>query len=424
MTDFTALLKGITDCPCGRGHQCPIDHVVIGPDAVSALCKLTENYNNILLVADTNTYEAQGYAVERLLRGKISFQVIFSGQSVLVPDETAIDSLMESVSDQTDLIIGVGSGVINDLCKHVSFQKDLPYYIVATAPSMDGYASNSAALILGGMKISPNARPPKAIIADTSTLRAAPMEMIRAGYGDIMGKLSCLNDWKLAAIINKEYFCDAVYELTYDTVMELLPLAQQLQARDETAVGILMEALVKVGIAMSYVGNSRPASGSEHHLSHFFEITGIVHDRPYLPHGIDVAYSAVLTAMLREHILHHEPQKQRFDREYWMSQIQRIYGPVAPGVIGLQDKLDSYRTYEENTLYADWDAICRCLAEAPSAQQMLQIVESVGLHYEDFRQFYTEPVLHDAIAWAKDLKDRYTVLWLYNGFYHGIATCI
>ena len=417
MMDFSQLLKGDSNCACGRIHTCPIDHVVIGSGAVDGLNELTQNYRKILLVADTNTYEAQGWVVERLLKDKIYAQLIYSGETVLVPDEDAIDSLSEMVTPDTDLIIGVGSGVINDLCKYVSYQKNLPYYIVATAPSMDGYASNGAALILGGMKISPNARPPMAIIADTRTLKNAPMDMIRAGYGDIVGKLSCLNDWKLATIINKEYFCDVVYQLTYDTVMELMPLAQRLQERDEEAVGVLMEALVTVGVAMSFVGNSRPASGSEHHLSHFLEITGIVHGRPYLPHGIDVAYSAVLTAELRERILRETPKLQPFHRDYWMQQIHRVYGQVAPGVIDLQDKLDSYSTYAQNTISCDWNAICQCLSEAPDAAQMREIVESVGLNYAEFESFYTEPVLSDAVKWGKDLKDRYTVLWLYHCFY-------
>jgi len=281
---------------------------------------------------------------------------------------------------------------------------------------MDGYASNGAALILGGMKISPNARPPKAIIADTRVLKDAPMEMIQAGYGDIMGKLSCLNDWKLATLINHEYFCDFVYGLTMSTVMELMPLGEKLRQRDPEAVGLLMEALVSVGVAMSFVGNSRPASGSEHHLSHFFEITGIVHGRPYLPHGIDVAYSAVLTATLRQRLLEEVLCLQKFDPETWEQSIRSVYGSVAQGVIDLQIKLDSYRVYAENTLKTDPEAIRACLDEATSAQEMAEIIGSVGLQYEDFEKFYGKQVLEDAVLWGKDLKDRYTVLWLYNQF--------
>ena len=417
MMDFAKLLQGKTDCACGKVHSCPIDHVCIGSGAVSALPALTEGYRNIVLVADGNTYDAQGSAVERLLGAMIESQLIYSGETVLVPDEKAIDALQECVTDKTDLIVGVGSGVINDICKYVSFCRDLPYYIVATAPSMDGYASNGAALILGGMKISPNARPPKAIIADTAVLKNAPMEMLQAGYGDIMGKLSCLNDWKLATLINGEYFCDFVYGLTYDTVMKLMPMAKAILNREEEAVGVLMEALVAVGVAMSFVGNSRPASGSEHHLSHFFEITGIVHNRPYLPHGIDVAYSAIVTAMLREQILSQEPQPQPFDYDSWVTTIEKIYGSVAQGVIDLQNKLDSYHTFGENAMKADWDAIRACLDEAPTAEEMNAIIESIGLYYKDFEAFYGTSVIEDAVAWGKDLKDRYTVLWLYNQFF-------
>lgn len=417
MMDFKTLLKGKTDCPCGKAHTCPIDHVYIGSGATEVLPELTEGYQSIVLVADENTYEVQGNAVERFLAGKIQSELIYPGATVLVPDENAIDALQECVTDKTDLIIGIGSGVINDICKYVSYCRDLPYYIVATAPSMDGYASNGAALILGGMKISPNARPPKAIIADTRVVKDAPLEMLQAGYGDIMGKLSCLNDWKLATLINHEYFCDYVYDLTYTTVMELMPLAKDILRRDEEAIGVLMEALVTVGVAMSFVGNSRPASGSEHHLSHFFEITGIVHNRPYLPHGIDVAYSAIATAMLRRQILEGSPKKRPFDYDRWEQTIRQIYGSVAQGVIDLQNKLDSYKVYAGNTMNTNWQQIRDCLAEAPNPEEMSGIIESIGLQWEDFEAFYGKQVLEDAIHWGKDLKDRYTVLWLYNQFF-------
>ena len=417
MMDFENLLKGKTDCACGRVHSCPIDHVYIGSGAVNILPELAEDFQSVVLVADENTYEVQGNAVEQLLSGKIERELIYPGVTVLVPDETAIDALQDCVTEKTDLIIGIGSGVINDICKYVSYCRNLPYYIVATAPSMDGYASNGAALILGGMKISPNARPPKAIIADTSVVKDAPMEMLQAGYGDIMGKLSCLNDWKLAALINHEYFCEYVYDLTYTTVMELMPLAKDILRRDEDAIGVLMEALVTVGVAMSFVGNSRPASGSEHHLSHFFEITGIVHGRPYLPHGIDVAYSAIATAMLRQRILAGSPQKRPFDYDCWEQTIRQIYGSVSQGVIDLQNKLDSYKVYGENTMNTNWQQIRACLAEAPDVEEMSAIIESIGLRWEDFEVFYGKRVLEDAIHWGKDLKDRYTVLWLYNQFF-------
>ena len=418
--DYSKLLCGITDCACGREHLCPISHVEIGSGAVEKLPEMVKAYKSIVMAADENTWRVQGEKVKEILGDKVENVLIYPDNGhVVVPDEASIALLEEKVTEKTDLIVGVGSGVLNDLCKYVSAQKDLPYYIVATAPSMDGYASNGAALILGGMKISPNARPPKAIIADTKVLKDAPMDMIQAGYGDIMGKLSCLNDWKLATLINGEYFCQYVYDLTMDTVEGLRPLADKLLARDEEAVGLLMEALVTVGIAMSFVGNSRPASGSEHHLSHFFEITGLVHGRDYYPHGIDVAYSAIVTAKLRQYILENAPQQQAHDEKAWEEIIHRVYGSVADGCIALQKKLDSYRMFSENAAKCDWDAIRTCLKEAPDAKEMEEIIAGIGLKYEDFIRFYGMDVIEEATKYAKDLKDRYTVLWLYNQFFTG-----
>jgi len=189
-------------------------------------------------------------------------------------------------------------------------------------------------------------------------------------------------------------------------------LAEAVVARDEAALGALMEALVAVGFEMSYVGNSRPASGSEHHLSHFFEITGILDDKPYFSHGIDVVYSAVVTAAIRERVIASEPQPFVFDRENWEANIRRIYSTSADEVIRLQDKMGWYGEEDFENVRAKWDEIVKLLSEAPTEAQMLDMVRRIGLNYSDFEALYGPEKLRDGILYAKDLKDRYTVLWL------------
>ena len=413
MTDIKTLTKGIVGCRCGKDHYCPIDTVEIGSGVLPKIAELCEGYSNILLVADGNTYAACGKEVHRLLGSACVDAVIFeTGKEVLIPDELAIDRINGKVTGKTDLIVGVGSGVINDLCKHVSFVHDLPYYIVATAPSMDGYASVGAALILKGMKATLNARPPKVILADSKVLKDAPMDMLQAGYGDIVGKYSCLNDWKLSALINGEYICQQVYDLTYETAQRVEQLAEGVANREEEAVSALMEALVAVGIAMSYVGNSRPASGSEHHLSHFFEITGILDNKPYFSHGIDVVYSAVVTAGIRERILKQNPHPFCHDPKQWEQEIKRIYSTSAEEVMKLQKKLNWYNQADFENVAGKWEQIKAVLAEAPTQEQMLAMVRRVGLDYAEFEKLYGSEKIADAVLYAKDLKDRYSVLWL------------
>ena len=414
--DIKEFLKGITDCECGMTHLCPIDSVIIKKNACEDLVALTEGYKNILLVADTNTYSVCGDKVKSAIGAKITDTLIYERCGVLVPDEVAIDEMDSRVTDATDLIVGIGSGVINDLCKIVSFNHKIPYYIVATAPSMDGYASKGSALILDGMKVTLNADVPKAIIADTEVLANAPVDMIRAGYGDIIGKYSCLNDWKLSTLVNGEYMCERVWQTTYDVVERTVELADGINERTADAIGALMEALVAVGILMAYVGNSRPASGSEHHLSHYFEIVGIVRGEEYLPHGIDVCCSAIETAKLREELIAIEDLgdvEYTFNKEKYESEVRRIYGKIADEVLALQEKYGLYGKDRVKIYREKWSEIRKLLAEAPTAARMTELVEKIGLSYDSFRTLYGEEKLADAMLYAKDLKDRYTVLWTY-----------
>ncbi len=410
--DINSMLRGVK-CECGKTHLCDIEYVYIENGAISRLTEICAQKENILVVADENTYAAAGQKTEDALCSKNIKKVIFSGKTVLIPNEQAIETVGKSL-DGSDLIIGIGSGVIQDLCKYVSHFSGVPYMVVATAPSMDGYASDGAAMILKGMKETVPAGLPRAIIADTEVLKDAPLEMIKAGYGDIVGKYSALCDWKLAHAVNGEYFCRYIYDTTYKMIKNTLDTAKGLLERNEGSIQALTEALMIVGIMMSFAGSSRPASGSEHHLSHFFEIVGIVNSQDYFAHGIDVAYSTVVTAEIREKILSKEFPKVQFvpERSKFCERMSQIYGPVADGCIALQDKAGSY-SKDRISVYKSKEAEIReILAEMPNPKELCGMLELCEIDIKEFYDTYGGQKISDAILYAKDLKDRYTVLWL------------
>ena len=410
--DINELLKGV-ECECGKYHTCDIDYVYIEKGAISHLKEICENYKNILIVADENTYKAAGDKTVLALADKQIKKVIFTGSKVLVPNEEAIDTVTANLTD-IDMIVGIGSGVIQDLCKYVSFYNNIPYIVVATAPSMDGYASDGAAMITNGMKVTYKAGLPRAIIADTEVLASAPIDMIKAGYGDIIGKFSALNDWKLSHCINDEYFCDWIYNLTDEQIDRTLKLASGILERNEESIKTLMEALVIIGILMSFAGSSRPASGSEHHLSHFFEITGIIDNTEYFPHGIDVAYSTLITTKIREELLSKKfPTSIYRSSETELEQnIKRIYKDSAEGCMELQNKVGNYSTDRMDIYTEKEKEIKEILDEVPSYEDIYDMLYLVGLNIDEFYSLYGKEKIGDAILYAKDLKDRYTVLWL------------
>ena len=411
--DINKILSGVA-CECGKHHACSIEKVYIEKGATARLGELCEKYNNIIVVADENTYAAGGKKVEEALADKSLNKVIFDGKTVLIPDERAIEHVNERLGN-SEMIIALGSGVIQDLCKYVSHFSGIPYIDVATAPSMDGYASDGAAMILKGMKETVKAGLPIAIVCDVDILKNAPLEMIKAGYGDIIGKYSALCDWRLANIVNGEYLCEYIYKTTADMIEKTLSLAKGLLQRDEESVAALMEALVVVGIMMSFAGSSRPASGSEHHLSHFFEIVGIVRGEDYFPHGIDVAYSTVVTASIREELMETPFPKKKFSltREEYVEKMKKIYGPVADGCIALQDKVGNYATDKTEIYLKAEPEIKRLFKSTPTSWEIEGMLRLVGLELSDFHKKYGTEKINDAISYAKDLKDRYSVLWLY-----------
>ena len=411
--DINSILQGI-NCSCGRTHFCDIENIYIENNATARLSVLCEKYKSILLVADENTFKAAGDKVLTVLNGKSLKRVIFDGEALLIPNEKAIEAVYESI-DKTDLIIGIGSGVIQDLCKYVSHFKEIPYMIVATAPSMDGYASDGAAMILKGMKETVKAGLPRAIIADTEVLRNAPLDMIKAGYGDIIGKFSALCDWELSRIVNGEYFCQYIFDTTYKMIENTIKTAEGLLKRDENSVKALMEALAVVGIMMSFAGSSRPASGSEHHLSHFFEIVGIVNNEPYLPHGTDVAYSTVVTTKIREKIAESDFPNTlfRLSENDYKQKMNEIYKSVANGCMSLQEKIGNYTALRFEIYHQKQAEIKELFKKYPDAKEIERILKLAELDMSEFFEIYTKEKIHNAIAYAKDLKDRYTVLWLY-----------
>lgn len=414
--DINKLLEG-TQCSCGKQHTCDIKYVYIEKNAICRLDIICKDYSNLLLVADENTFSAAGHTVENVLNNKISKKVIFSGKNILVPDEKAIAEVT-ACTENIDLIIGIGSGVIQDLCKYVSHFCNIPYVIVATAPSMDGYASDGAAMITDGMKVTYPAGLPLAIVSDTAVIKNAPMDMIVSGYGDIIGKFSALNDWKLSNTVNGEYFCSYIYNLTYEQITRTIDLADGILKRDEKSIAALMEALVVIGILMSFAGSSRPASGSEHHLSHFFEITGIVDNSPYLSHGTDVAYSTYETAKVREKILSMDfpSESYRQNAEDYKKAMHSLYKSSADGCIELQKKVGNYAKDRTAVYLEKENEIRSILSEMPSSDYIKKLLSDAGLDTTDFYSFYGEEKIRNALLYAKDLKDRYTVLWMYYDF--------
>ena len=266
-------------CACGKSHKVDIQAIRVGSGVIQELPGILRDLgaSHIFLVADNYTYEAAGRQVEQLLdqAGLAYHKRVFQTETPLVPNEYALGSVLAAMTSQDDMLLAVGSGTLNDVTKYVSARTGIPYVIAATAPSMDGYASTVAPTILDGFKTTLPAVYPAAIVADVDILKDAPMPMLTAGFGDIIGKFTSLADWRLSHQLNGEYYCPEVAGVIEAAVETCAANAQALAQREPQAIQAVTEALILSGLAMGMVGVSRPASGAEHQMAHYWEMDAL-----------------------------------------------------------------------------------------------------------------------------------------------------
>jgi len=254
---------------------------------------LEQGYRQILLVADDHTYAAAGEQLMGLLEAAgVKTRVVLiqpDAQGDVVADEIAIvQLLLEIRPDETDALLAVGSGTIHDIVRFAAHKTGKPFVSVPTAPSVDGFTSAGAPLIVRGVKKTVPAVPPVAIFADLDILMAAPQRLVAAGFGDMLGKYTSLFDWKFSHLTAGEPYDEQAAAITERALRSCVSHAEAIGARTEEGIRALMTALIESGIAMLLFGQSHPASGAEHHLSHYWEMEYLRQGRRALLHGAKV----------------------------------------------------------------------------------------------------------------------------------------
>lgn len=261
-------------CRCGREHHIEVREIIIEAGAVNKLEEamsegFLKRYISPLLICDTNTAKATEEIMEDIYD---RCQVLMLDADGLNADEHAVEIVENCMEEDIDLILAVGSGTIHDISRYLAFQYKIPFISVPTAASVDGFVSNVAAMTWKGLKKTTPAVAPLAVFADTDIFARAPKRLNVSGISDLFGKYICLADWKIANILTGEYICSEIIELEKKALQTVKSCLKDIAEGEPEDCEKLMYALILSGLAMQMVGNSRPASCAEHHLSHLWEM--------------------------------------------------------------------------------------------------------------------------------------------------------
>ena len=368
-------------------------HIKIGSGAIASIPEglAAMGCKHPFIVCDVNTKAAAWDKVKAVLdQANIAHTFFCFPMKEVEPDEHAMGSMVLAFDPACDCVLGIGSGVINDSCKVLAHAMGKKQMIVGTAPSMDGYASSSSSMVINGCKVSMINACPAAIICDIDIIKDAPMRMLHAGLGDMLAKYIGLCEWRIVEIINGEYRCENVAALMRSSVDKIVANAPGLRRREPAAVQATVEGLVLSGIAMSYAGSSRPASGLEHYFSHLWEMMALERGVPYELHGIQVGVGTLLGLRVFDMIRTMTPDKEKalafvehFDEEAWKAEMRRIFGSAADELIRQEyeilhnnDKAAHKARLER--IIAHWDDIQRIIREElPETEKLVALMREV-----------------------------------------------
>ena len=434
---------------------------LLSPSAADSLADfMREYYSNILIVCDSNT---EKYIP---LLGNIGRVVTLDGSSHA--NERGISPLMDELSlHDYDCLVACGSGSLHDITRYCAHEHNIDFISFPTAPSVDGFVSSVAAMTFGGRKVSFESASPVAMFADERVLADSPARLTASGVGDILGKYTALFDWKIANLLCGEPIASEVYDLMKSALGRLSALLNELiSTADENAnhgvargavdgntthtiargavdgditrnitrsspeyIRCVMECLILAGLSMQLCGNSRPASGAEHHLSHFWEMN-LVNQPCGALHGESVGCGTLLVARRyhaaasdRAHfteLLTCRPDLARlFDRSY----LAPVFGDITDGILDEnlknRDPLTSSLNFEISRERAELAADLTSSLISPERLEMY--LKAAGapttpaeLSLPEYLPKYGCPLAELSLKFAPYVRRRITLLKLLN----------
>lgn len=256
------------ECLCGQSHTMSTKAVIIESGCLKKLDAYFQQYH--ISGKRAAIYDEHTYNAENLVRPAAEKEI------VLKPDSEAHDELADKVlynlNSDIKVLIAVGSGTVHDITRYCARQTGKIFISCPTAASVDGFCSTVCAMTWKGYKKTLPGIAPALVLVDTDVIKAAPLYLTLSGIGDIFGKYTALADWKIAHILTGEHFCERIEQMTRKALKTVHKCCEQISQKNEDAMEQLIYALLLSGLAMQLMGNSRPASGSEHHISHLIEM--------------------------------------------------------------------------------------------------------------------------------------------------------
>lgn len=397
-------------CSCGKDHEIFTKKEVIE----SGCLKHFDDYAEAsglsgrrAAVYDSNTYHAKG-----LVRPDADQEIILNPLN-LHANETAVGEILEQLHPDTRYLIAVGSGTIHDCTRYCAKKLGIPFVSCPTAASVDGFCSTVSAMTWKGYKNTMPGVAPVLVLADTEVIRQAPIALALSGVGDVFGKFVSLADWKISHVITGEYFCPVIEEMTRKAIVAVKDCCGQIRENgDPKAFEHLIYGLLLSGLAMQMCGNSRPASGAEHHISHLIDVEpASLNIHNHALHGEKVGVGTILVSSVY-HKLAAISDIAPYVKEFSPldpDEIRRIFGNISDSIM-IENQKDCLKDVTCSAIIRSWDKIREIVREIPSPHELINLYTGIKAKKTLQDIEVDEKLLPDLLRYSACIRNRLTLM--------------
>lgn len=399
----------------GKKIIIPMKSILIGSGVIKQLNSSLKAANfpkKIAIISDENTHFAAGAEIERILCKEYEVCSVVMPPDIH-PDERNIE-LLNAYTSTSEAFIAVGGGTISDLVKYTSFKRGIPYACVPTCPSVNGFTSSTASMLIDGQKKTLQAQLPKILIADTDILIQAPQRLIISGLGDSLARTTAQADMMLSHYLLGTEYDQQLFNIQKDYEANVFSLAPELLNRNPEAIEYLIRLLIVSGLTMHINGSSRPASGAEHLVAHYMEMMFDEDKYPHTFHGEQIAVTSIAMAKIQEQILakdeisiepliySEKPVLGHFGSELGVKLLEELKGK----------EIDEGRAAEINKILREnWQNIRKEILDIHiKAERLEDIIKSVKGPYTYKHICWEHADFDTAIKNAPFLRNRFTFL--------------
>ncbi|KYC53040.1 MAG: Glycerol-1-phosphate dehydrogenase (NAD(P)+) [Candidatus Methanofastidiosum methylothiophilum] len=292
--------------------------VVMGSDIWDSVKSTIEKlgYKNPVVLDDPIT--------RKIVGKKVSDDLNCNHYYISSPTMEQVKSIGDTIKNEKyDIVVSIGGGSVIDVGKLASFKISIPFISYPTVASHDGIASSRASITDGEKKLSIEAQPPIAIIADTKIVSQAPYRFLASGCADLISNYTAVLDWQLAHKLKGEYYSEHAASLSLMSAKVTIDNADVIKEGLEESARKVLKGLISSGVAMSIAGSSRPASGAEHAFSHALDM---IAEKPAM-HGEQCGVGSIMAMYL------HREDKYKTIKEA----LEKIKAPTTANELGVTD---------------------------------------------------------------------------------------